>query len=289
MAKTVGNVKSAGIQHVSIYRINSSFTPMGTEADPNTVADGTTTSAIHIEWADNLAMSQNTMAVEKTQGGNQPGPSIVLGISEHGDATLTLAMDNEQLSALIEGISNDAATVSDWMIKGHNPRIDQFYDYGVICSAKVVGDGIAEHWVNKCYLNVKLQITEYMSLSQAAGTNSHMMTITMTPNVSTKTPWGALLSTTALNLTSDKSDYLEIRSDAPLAVTTHVATATDTTFILGFRPTSTDVTAASQVFSKDGVTTNPTSVVVATGTVTIPAAAASEEWVALYETNFVAI
>ncbi|KKK63632.1 hypothetical protein LCGC14_2992360, partial [marine sediment metagenome] len=67
------------------------------------------------------------------------------------------------------------------------------------------------------------------------------------------------------------------------------ASVSDTTFVLGFRPLSTDVLAVSQVFAKDGTTTNPTSVVVATGVVTIPTASAQEEWISLYETNYQAI
>jgi hypothetical protein len=289
MAKSAGETKSAGIQHVSIARINSNFVPMGTAADPNTVADGTTTSALHVSWADALALAQPTQAIEKTLGGNQPGPSINLGTNDRGEATLTLAMNNETLMALIEGTTNDSTTVSDWLMMAHNPRLDNFLDYIVIASAKVVGDGIAEHWINKIYLNTKLQITEYISLSQAAGTNSHMTTLTLTPNESTKTPWGALLSTTSMNITDDKTDYIEIRTDAPLSITTHVASVSDTEFTLGFRPISTDVLQVSQVFSKDGVTTNPTSVNTTTGVVVIPSAAASETWVGLYETNYVAI
>jgi hypothetical protein len=289
MAKAAGEIKNAGLHHISIARINSSFTPMGTEADPNTVADGTTTHALHISWPDSFVQAQPTWDVEKTQGGNQPGPSITLGINDRGESTITLAMKNETLSALIEGISNDTSTVSDWFMTGHNPRLDTFYDYMVIVSSKVVGDGIAEHWINKIYLNCKINISEYMGASQAAGTNTHMLTMTLQPNESTKTAWGALLSTTTMAFTDDKTDYNEIRADAPLTITTHVASVSDTQFILGFRPLSTDVAAVSQVFSKDGVTTNPTSVVVATGVVTIPSAGASEEWVALYETFFEAI
>jgi hypothetical protein len=292
MAKTVGDVKSAGIQHVSIARVNSSFYPVGTAPDPETIANQTTLNAIHVQWADNLGLAQPTQAVEKTQGGNQPGPSIVLGIDDRGESTLTLAMDNEQLSALVEGISNDASTISDWMIKGHNPRLDTFYDYMIIASAKVVGDGIAEHWVNKIYLASKMVITEYMNLSQSAGTNSHMITFTLTPNESTRTPWGALWSTTGVGFTSDKTDYCEIRSDAPLTVTYYKGENADTGFTVGFRPTTSDVASASNAFSKDGVTvTTPTvtSISTTTGAVVTPSMAAAEEWVVLYETLFVAI
>ena len=289
MAKTAGEVKNAGIHHVSIGRINSSYTHMGSAADPNTIANATTLNALHVSWADSFVPAQPTPAVEKTQGGNQPGPSIILGISDQGEATLTLAMENETLSALIEGVTIDTTTVSDWLMTGHNPRYDTFYNYIVIVSSKVEGDGIALHWINKIYLNAELRISAYMGASQAAGTNSHMVTITILPDDSTKTPYGSLLSTTNMAFTDHKTSYLDIRTDAPLSMTTHVADTGETTFILGFRPTSTDVLEASQIFSKNGTATNPTSVVVATGVVTIPEATAADEWVALYETNFVAI
>jgi len=289
MAKTAGEVKNAGIHHVSIGRIDSSFAHRGTAADPETIADGTTLNALHISYADNYVPAQPTIAIEKTQGGNQPGPSIILGVSDNGEATLTLAMENETLSALIEGVTVDVTTVSDWLMTGHNPRNDTFYNYIVIVSSKVEGDGIALHWINKIYLNVELKISAYMGASQTAGTNSHMVTITMTPDDSTKTPYGALLSTTNMAFTDNKTPYLDIRTDSPLSMTTHVCTATETTFVLGFRPTSTDVLAVSQIFTKDATVTNPTSVVVATATVTTPEQAASEEWIALYETDFVAV
>jgi hypothetical protein len=289
MAKSAGEIHNAGMYHVSIGRINSSFKHRGAAADPETIADGTTLNAIHAAWADNLVPAQPTTKVAKSEGGQQPGPSIILGVSDNGDATLTFALENETLSALIEGITIDTSTVSDWLMTGPNPQLDTFYNYIVIISSKVVGDGIAQHWMNKIYLNAQLKITEYPGASQADGTNNHMITITITPDNSTRTAWGALLSTTSNAFTDNKTPYVQYRTDAPLTLTTYIASATDTTFVLGYRPLSTDVAAVSQVFAKDGVTTNPTSVVVATATVTIPSAAASEEWIALYETNFEAV
>jgi hypothetical protein len=290
MAKSQGNTKSAGLYYVTINRINSSFYPVGTAADPETITEQTTLNGLVVEWADNMAMAQPTMAVEKTQGGQQPGPSVNLGISDRGEATLTLAMNNEQLHQLVEGYTeNDATTISDWLILAHNPRLDTHYDYMVIVSSKVTGDGITEHWMNKIYLNTKLQITEYMSVSQAAGTNSHMVTLTMTPNESTRTPWGALLSTTTLGLTQDKTDYLEIRTDAPLTTTYYKGSVSDTGYTVGYRPTTDDVASVSNAFSKDGVTSAPTSISTTTGAVVTPSMAAGEIWITLYETLFVAI
>lgn len=289
MSKSAGEVFNAGMYHVSIGRINSSFAHRGTAADPETISDGTTLNAIHIGFADNLAQAQGTQKIAKSEGGQQPGPSLVLGTSDNGEATLTLALENQTLSALIEGITIDTATVSDWLQTGQNPRLDTFYNYIVIVSTKAVGDGIAQHWKNIIYNNVELKITEYPGASQADGTNVHMVTITLTPNDSTRTAWGALLSTTSMAFTDNKTPFTTIFTDAPLTMTTHIASSSDTDFTLGFRPLSTDVLAVSQVFAKDGTTTNPTSVAIATGIVTIPSASAQEEWIALYETNYQSI
>jgi len=289
MSKAAGELHNAGMHHVSIGRINSSFAHRGAAADPETISDGTTLSAIHAAWADNLVQAQPTRKIATSEGGNQPGPSIFLGVSDNGEATITFALENETLSALLEGVTVDSATVSDWFITGHNPRLDTFYNYIVIVSSKVVGDGIAQHWMNKIYLNCEIAISEYPGASQADGLNNHMITITMKPDDSTRTPWGALHSAGSNAFTDDKTPYMEIRADAPLSITTHVASVSDTTFVLGFRPLSTDVADVSQIFAKDGTTTSPTSVVVATGLVTIPSAGASEEWIALYETFFEAI
>lgn len=290
MAKAAGEIHNAGMHHVSIGRINSSFAHRGAAADPETISDGTTLSAIHAAWADNLVQAQPTRKIATSEGGNQPGPSIFLGVSDNGEATITFALENETLSALLEGVTIDTATVSDWLMTGHNPRLDTFYNYIVIVSSKVVGDGIAQHWMNKIYLNSEIAISEYPGASQADGLNNHMITITLKPDDSTRTPWGSLHSAGSNAFTDDKTPYMEIRSDAPLSITTYVATVTTPVqFVLGFRPLSTDVLAVSQVFAKDGTTTAPTSVVVATGVVTIPTPGASEEWIALYETNFQAI
>lgn len=290
MSKAAGEIHNAGMYYVSFGRINSSYAHRGAAADPEDISDGTTLNAIVVSWPDNLVQAQPTLKIAKSEGGNQPGPDIILGVSDNGEATLTIALENETLSALIEGITIDTSTVSDWLMTGHNPRLDTFYQYIVIISTKVVGDGIAQHWMNKIYLNVQLKITEYPGASQADGLNNHMVTITMTPSDSTRTAWGALLSTTSLAFTDNKTPYMETRSDAPLTMTTYIASeTTPLTFTLGFRPTSTDVAAVSQIFAKDGTTDAPTSVVVATGVVTIPTPGASEEWNVLYETNFVAI
>ncbi|HEB28639.1 MAG TPA: hypothetical protein ENI05_12850 [Porticoccus sp.] len=286
MAKAAGELHNAGMHHVSIGRINSSFAHRGAAADPETISDGTTLNAIHAAWADNLVQAQPTRKTATSEGGNQPGPSIFLGVSDNGEATITFALENETLSALLEGVTIDAATVSDWLMTGHNPRLDTFYNYITVVSSKVVGDGIAQHWMNKIYLNCEIAISEYPGASQADGLNNHMITITMKPDDSTRTPWGSLHSAGSNAFTDNKTPYMEIRADAPLSITTHVASSSDTTFVLGFRPLSTDVAAVSQIFAKDGVTTSPTSVVIATGVVTIPSASAQEEWIAFYETFY---
>ena len=245
--------------------------------------------AIQASWADNLVHAQTSRKIATSEGGNQPGPSIFLGVSDNGEATITFALENETLSALLEGITIDTSTVSDWLMTGHNPRLDTFYNYITIVSSKVVGDGIAQHWMNKIYLNCEIAISEYPGASQADGLNNHMITMTMKPDDSTRTPWGSLHSAGSNAFTDDKTPYMEIRADAPLSMTTHVGDTAETTFVLGFRPLSTDVLAVSQVFAKDGTTTNPTSVVVATGVVTTPSMSAQEEWIGLYETFFEAI
>ncbi len=289
MAKAAGEIHNAGMHHVSIGRINSSFAHRGAAADPETIVSGTTLNAIHAAWADNLVQAQPTRKTATSEGGNQPGPSIFLGVSDNGEATITFALENETLSALLEGITIDTSTVSDWLMTGHNPRLDTFYNYITIVSSKVVGDGIAQHWMNKIYLNCEIAISEYPGASQADGLNNHMITITMKPDDSTRTAWGALHSAGSNAFTDNKTPYMEHRTDAPLSMTTFIADSAETTFVLGFRPPSTDVLAVSQVFSNDGTTTNPTSVVIATGVVTVPSTTAQEEWIALYETNFQAI
>jgi hypothetical protein len=98
-----------------------------------------------------------------------------------------------------------------------------------------------------------------------------------------------LISASNLNLTDDKTDVIKIRSDNPLTITTHVADNAETQFILGYRPTTSDVAQASNAFSKDGVDFTPTSVSTTTGAVVIPSATAAEIYIALYETAFQAI
>lgn len=156
-------------------------------------------------------------------------------------------------------------------------------------STKVVGDGIQQQWITYAYPNCKLSITGYPGMQQAGGTNSNPMTITVTPNMSTRFPWGALLSTGTNAFANNRSDYMAYRADYPLGLTTHVADIGDTQFVTGYRPKSADVADSNNKFGKDGVAFTPTSITPATGVVVIPSATAQEIYIAMYETMFVAI
>ena len=279
-------ITNAGIDHVTIYRIDQNFVPKGMSNTPDVIVDGTTLNALHINRADNLTMGQPTRVVATTRGGGTPGPTFQMGINDLGQPTITFAMKDIQLESSIEGVTPDSTTHSDLLIAGHNPGLQFFGSYGVIIHSQVKGDGVGQNWVNKCYLNCTITTTQYMAAGQAGGENTQMMIITLTPSQSTKTPAGELISSLTSEYENDTTDYLDYYSDDPMYVSTYVAAVSDTGWTLPFKPTSSEVLNSENITTKDGVVENATSITTATAAIVTPVMASQETWVFFGPTQF---
>jgi hypothetical protein len=281
-------VKNEGIPYVTIYRLDASKIAKGASYTPDEVVSGAGVvyNAIVLNRAMNAVPGTPTYLSGDTRGGGTPGPSIELGMDTRGDETLTLAMDNLQLNALIRNVTMDDDSAG-MLITADNPQQKLFGRYGVIISSYVAGDnGIDGEWKNRCILNAGLTITQKRGESQDGGVNVQQTIITIKKGDSTRLPYGELISATSLVVNNDQTDEVTIFSRAPLFVTSYVGLAADTGWTAPYLPLSNEVLDVFNRATKDGVTDNLTSFDLVTAAIVVPSMADQEVWSVMYPTEF---
>ncbi|KKL65360.1 hypothetical protein LCGC14_2155750 [marine sediment metagenome] len=281
-------IKDEGIPYISIFRLSAAGIAKGASYDPDEVVVGTGTvyNAIVLNRAMTAVPGTPTYVKGATRGGGSVGPTIELGQDTRGDETITFAMDNLQLNALIRNVTMDDSSPG-MLITADNPQQKLFGRYGVIISSYVSGDdGISGEYKNRCILNAGLTITQKRGESQEGGVNVQSTIITISKDDGIRMPWGVLISATALGVKGDVTDEITIMSRAPLTISSHVGLAADVGWTLPFLPLSAEVADVFNRASKDGVTDNLTSISVSTGVIVTAAMADQEVWSVLYPTLF---
>lgn len=280
-----------GFDFAQVWRVGSSCYAMGTETDPENVANGTTTSAYLIRDPQTSGIPQISRENVTITGGNTVQAAHMFGAASIDPFTFEMGKLDAALAALMTGTSVDQTTNAYWSEFGYNEHKATLPRVGIMFSTVFQQTGAdcdgATKWLNIIFPICQAS-PQWPAVAERTGPPSSFQ---IQPTFTTKRPNGDAFDS---NLGFDNNKayvYGTISEDGPIGITTHVADTSDTTYITGYRPLSTTVTVNNTPNhqTKDGVPTAATSVVTTTGVVTIPSATAAQVYVMMYETAFVAI
>lgn len=278
---------SAGARRIQLAMRTTSGYPMGTVADPDSTANGTTTSAHVISGLRTLTHPEKTVARAFDKGDNKVYGQMYLGVDDYGEGAFEVGATDEVADAMIKKTAVDVTTATDMAITADNAsEVDPPPMFIIATTRKQLRDG--SFWYdNQIYQNALIRKPRPANISQQGGESPNPLTYNFVPSLSPRMITGHLFSASDLEVLEDEDTFITIRSKYPLAVTTYKALAAATTFTLPFLPVYAGATGAAQnIITKLGITAAATSVSITTGAVVIPSATAADIWVVVYQTNF---
>jgi hypothetical protein len=267
---------------------------MGQETDPDTVVDGTTTHAYLLENVIDFVPSAPTYPVVTDFGGQNVRSKTVLPASEFGTPTFSLSERDEEFESLfVKDNLIDSTYNTGRTITGGNFNQDTFPRTIVRFHIRRTNAvTFLTEWSVYTYLNAQIRLTGEAGAAQVTGdaTNPNPFTYSLDLSTSLRDVTGTLLSAMTLGLTGNIDAVTHHVASNPIHTTTYVDDNSAPSFILGYRPISTDATGAVENnVSTNGTQSSVTSIATTTGVVTRTATGASDIVVVDYETNFIAI
>ncbi len=284
---TVGHI--AGAYHAQWCFRNSDGYPMGTQSSPDSVANGTTTHARKLTGLVEAAAMQISRETATFKGGQALLGKRQLGVSDLGDFMLKLSAYDPIWHAFINRNAVDTTTVTGNVLSAPNLGEGDPPQGMLLLTTGYTPIGGANKFLTYAYHNVQISPTNLGGASQGGGENPNPLEYTVTALPADRTFLGLPFADTDLVVVDNTDWYTLYESQYPVGLTTYVALGSATSFILGYRPKSSDVAQARNSFTKNGAISAPTSCNTTTGSVVIPSATAADIWVAVYETLFQAI
>lgn len=288
MATTARSGSLVGCQYAQAWLVSSDGYMMGT-AGEGAAAD-TTTHARLLKFPVSAQVPNPTRVVTALKGGNRFIGQVQFGIDQIGNFPFVVENIDADFMAMAGGSAVDVTTNSRWTRVSDNKNNTFAPQMGLMFStlfqSRDDGSDGAPLWVNyiipRCQVDVNFPQMAY----QAEG----VMTCQVAPTMADKEPTGKTL--TAMNVKDGKVVMYAIISPKPLALTTYVGDATETTFVLGYKPSSNIITlnAAAVEFARNGTLQALSSANTSTAVATMAAAGAALNInTALYETDFLAV
>lgn len=283
---------NAGAFELQAWMIDSSGYPLGQLVDVENPVETTAYSAYRFRSFVGLELPTPSRSLATFFGGQRFLGQIDLGVQEFGTGNLTVSKIEEAFVTLIAGSTLDENTTAAWAQHSANENNPNLPALGLMGSTKVRLASSGLSWVHVVLPNVQVRPAP-VSISTSDGQNPNNLVYELVPTLATRAVTARLFSATSMAVFNDETVSYVIRHNSRLSLTTHIKDATDAsaggTFITGYRPTNT-TTASPNSFTNEGVTAVPTSIVLATGVVTFPAAgAAGDRYTVVYPTDFVAI
>lgn len=280
----------SGFYHAQIAFRDSAGYPMGQDSSPDTVTDGETKHAYKLTGPVEATAPTPTREIATFRGGQKVLGQRATGVTDFGTFDLTLSAYDETFNAYISGSTVDVTTASELAQTAPNTLNPDPPQLFLLLTMGFQDTAGTNKFITYIYPNVQIY-PAVAGITQAGGENPNALTYTVVPSISTRSASGHLFSALGLNLTDNREIVYAVRYNAPVSITTYIQAAAATSFVLGYRPVSNDAGGTINVFTTNGVTShaNVSGVDTTTGVVTITAATASDKWVALYPTNFVAI
>lgn len=213
--------------------------------------------------------------------------------SDYGTPTFTLSEEDETLNAYLTDSTVDVATNTAGSWRGENVSRTTFPTLMVAMTAQVTLENSTEYYDTWIYPSCTITRSAGAGAGQVTGDviNPNPLTYQLKLALSTRDITGFLFSATGMALEGNKGARIKHRTLKRVGYTTWTADGIATTFVLGYRPTSTDETGAVENnITNDGVLQAVTSVALATGLVTVLAAGDDGDIFCVeYHTDFAAI
>jgi len=277
--------------YVTIGKRDSNGYFQGQVADPNAPGTDAISSAMKLE---NITSFETGMATRPTitvTGGQQTLGKVGLPASELSTPSFVLSEFDESFHALFVGdYTNDITYNTGRLIRPMNAYQEDFIDCFVrfhIRRTARTSTANTLYYDIYTYLNCVIEQTSGPSVTEQSGnaTNPANIGYSLKLSSSTRDITGALLSSMTLGAQDNKDVCIIHRSLLPLQTTVYNADGTETTFELGYRPSTTDATGAiGNNYTLNGTQGTVTSVVVATGVVTMTGAGSSAD-IAIMDTT----
>lgn len=281
----------AGFYHAQFSLRNAAGYPVGIVADPENIANGTESHAHKLIGP--VEATPLTIGREAAlfKGGQKILGRRQLGINDIGSFDITLTAFDETFHALITGSNIDTALATANSITTPNlneadpPQGMLLLTLGYQTTAGV------NKYVTYGYHNVQISEAEAGGGNQNGGDNPNPLRYTVTVTSATKTFFGIDYADLDVGATDDSDFFVRYVTAKPIGLSYFKADASDTSFLVGYRPVAAEHAGARNVFSKDGATAHASvsGVSTTTGAITISSQSGGEQWVTVYETDFQAI
>lgn len=286
---TVGHI--AGFYHAQILKRDANGYPVGLASDPDDIANGTTLNPLKLTGPVEVTALSITREVATFRGGQKVLGRRQLGVSDIGSFDLKLSAYDEAFHALVTGsaIDTSIATANSVttpnVMNGDPPQLILLLTMGFQTLAGV------NKFATLGYHNVQISEAQSGAAGQSGGENPNPTQYTVTVMQSDRTFFGLPYSATAVNAVDNSDIFMRYITAKPVSITTYKASAGATSFVLGYRPVSSENAGARNVFVENGASNHAdvSGVDTTTGVVTISAASAADLWVTTYETEFRAI
>lgn len=262
--------------------------PMGTSTSPNSVANGTTTSAYVTKAFLGFQIGQNTLDRVTLKGSQSVIAKVPIGIGDYGVSTLDLALDNETLNAYLNRSSVDNSTVDGWVMSAPNMAQFDFPPMVMAIQGRFTNaDNGASQWKSLLYHNVQITRSTIPGFGQVEGevTNPNPVQFSVDSTISGNV-LGLGFGSTSLNVVSDNDTFTEIRTPNPLAFTSYVADGAAGSFTLPFTPVYSDADGATNnLILKNGVQSSVDSINTGTRAVAYSGATAGDVFTVAYQVS----
>jgi hypothetical protein len=281
-----------GAYYLQIARRDANGYPKGIVSDPDTVANDTTMHAYLMSNIISFTPPVPTRELATDRGGQTIRAQADMGVSDFGIATVELSEFDDVFNSYITNTGVEATNPSGFRQAAMNVNNVDVPSWFVVATAQVQsrsGSTITKkyrHWVLP---NAQIRPAT-PAISQNGGVNPNPLSYEIVPNTSYRTLTGELFSATDMSVEFDNDIMYTILSTYPIGITSYTGNnATPETFILGYRPLTTQATTSDKLLTQNGVADTISTLSVTTGVVTTPQGTAGDIFVCVYSTIYQAI
>ena len=293
MALTAGKYNNIEFRTLQVMFRNSDGYPQGQDTTPDVKATPQTDSAYLVDGVIDVTPNTPVYPRVTNQGHGVIINKTPVSASDYGSPTFQLSQRDETLESFISASTLDLATNTARAQRGDNVTRTTFPTFMVVMGMLVTLENGTEHWDHYIFPKCTILKQTEAAAGQITGdvTNPNPLAYVLDLSISTRDVDGMLFSAKTVALTGNQDARFFRRAAKRLAYTTWTADGIATTFVLGYRPTSTDATgSAENNHTLAGVQAAVTSVALATGLVTVTGAGSDEDIHNMeYETDFEAI
>lgn len=278
MAASRGHI--AGVYYAQIGFRDSNGYFKGTQSSPDSVANGTTTSAYKLLGPVSATALQPTYQIAEFFGAQAYLGSVDLGASAFGGFEITLSAHDDTFHSYISKTAVDSTIASAYSVTAPNTGLSSPPQFFLILSMGYQKEDGTNWFIHYIYNNVQFRRGNLGAASNQGGTNPNPLTYAVRLARSTRTLFGYLYSATTLAVANNSDVMTEYKTQYAITATCLVGDGTvgaaGTELQLPYLPATSDATgAASNVITKGGVLQAASSVSTTTGKVTYAAAPAA--------------